>query len=1743
MQRVLQYSLLFVFFQISLRTAAQVYSNEWINFSQKYYKIKVLNDGIYRVDSAALASAGIKVGAGGINPKNIQVFNKGVQQYLYIQGEGDGVFNSADYLEFYGKHNDGKYDSTLYFNINFLPNPYYSLFNDTAIYFLTLNNATNNFRMTPVKSTNYLGAQNVPSPYFMFNSFVAPSISYYGGATTSSGSGVTVPQYTAAEGFFDVPISIPGTVSYSLSTKYAYLSGPAPTGTMIYVGASQDGSCNYPNGIGCPSNGDPTPGDHYLQYGYTGSSGYQKFNDTIFYGYAAIRKTFSFTNPGQLGSTSTSFAFSTVASGPLGTVTAFGSPGSMGVSYISLTYPHAYNLENAYSFMMGVPPPSPLGDTTLLSMTGFSMVGGDSIRLYDLSNHFRVPVSILSKGTIFDALLPYRNAAIRQCYVAGDAQVNHVTGLIPVGPYGTSTPGQFTDFLGTYGTLDSAYLIVTHPSLWSAVAGTNKNNTYQGYRGTTKVGFDAPKKQSRVIAADINELYDQFAYGIVKDPLSIRNFAHFTLDKFHTPPQFLFLVGKSIHPMNCRGYGGGGNYNDCLVPTMGEPPCDNLFTTYLDKYKLEPAIATGRLSAKTANDVSAYLAKIQQFESQPNAAWMKNVLHFAGGSDAGEDQQFLGYLNNWKSIIQAPLWGANVYTFSKTSSAPISINTSDSLQGLINGGVSLMTFFGHSSGQSWDEGVANPNTYNNVGKYPFIMSDGCYAGDIHNDYSSLALSTNSELFVLTPQLGSIGFLASVSLAQDYVLNSYSAVMYKNISKALYSHPIGKCLQSGLAVLQADTADILSKCGFLFMTLEGDPSVVLNSPLKPDYAVSSSDIVFNTVSSQSYFYVTVTEHNIAEYVDSLYTIQLTRTYPNNQTKTYLRAKYAPANQDTVVFAIPYNPSLDPGLNTFTVTLNSLKQIPELNNDYANNTVSASLDMLGNSIIPVYPYNYAIVPSTKVRLEASTINAFYQKLVRYKFQMDTTDKYNSPVLDTTSVLSKGGVVEWTPTRMITNKDSIVYFWRVCADTNNWREFSFQVIKGKRGWGEAQFFQFKNDGFQYVFYNKPARRFDFVNNQVSIQVQTGLYTYLSNIPTFFGYPQYSINGNQEEDWFCNYATYSFAIINPFTGQPWSHAYTNTVNGEERGPYNSLYCPYAGQPASTTTPTNAFEYQGATTSHPAALMKGLMDNVPKGYYVLCYTQNYHPLYSNIPGDSVYATFDEIGANLRPVQYSPRDHPLIVWGQKGGKPGSARIIAGAQETSLIQLDTSITTNWYTGYVVSPVIGPALTWDSLYWRVKYLVPANTDSIRLGIIGIKNDGTIDTLIGSIHKNGLSRDSIQISLKHYVNPAIYPFIQLIVYMSSTNVHPTPPQLKRWQVIYTPVPELAINELAANYYIKKDTVSEGDTIKFAYPIQNISEFNFASNLILSSWIQDSKGIPHNLPDRYLNKPLPAGKLVMDTVKVSTLGYPNLNSLWVEVNELGKPRTQPEQYHFNNIASINFNVNPDKTNPLLDVTFDGIHILNLDIVSARPNILIKLMDENKFLALNDPSDFAVFIQSPTAAVATLIPFGPLLSFTPAVLPNNSCLLNYTPIFVQDGIYTLIVQAKDRSGNISGAPYTIQFQIITESTITQVMNYPNPFSTITRFVFTLTGSQVPDYFKIQIITITGKVVKELNKEELGPIHIGRNITEYGWDGRDQYGNLVGNGLYLYHVQTQLNGNSIANLTSGADAYMTSGFGKMYLIR
>ena len=479
---------------------------------------------------------------------------------------------------------------------------------------------------------------------------------------------------------------------------------------------------------------------------------------------------------------------------------------------------------------------------------------------------------------------------------------------------------------------------------------------------------------------------------------------------------------------------------------------------------------------------------------------------------------------------------------------------------------------------------------------------------------------------------------------------------------------------------------------------------------------------------------------------------------------------------------------------------------------------------------------------------------------------------------------------------------------------------------------------------------------------------------------------------------------------------------------------------------------------------------------------------------------------------------------------------------------------WYNGTMESSVIGPSSKWGSFHWDISSREPGNTqDTGNVSIYGIDYNGGEHLLI-----EGLSGTGDLYDLYDSIDASLYPYLKLKSFFAD-DLNRTPDDLIRWQVTYDEIPEAAINPLKLYGYELVDSVQQGENLQLIIAIENIT------NIPMDSIQVSYRVIDHeynNYPFTYtLEAPLNPDEVIFDTILVPTSTLISENKLWYEINPfVGPTPWQLEQYHFNNLYLHNFKVYGDEINPILDVTFDGVHILDGDIVSPKSNIVVTLDDENQYLILDDESLVQVFINYPSSTYQdSLVLLDPSeYIFTAADLPKNKCTIEYKADFKTDGIYELRIMATDKSSNVSGSgdgtyDQRISFEIFTESSITQLINYPNPFSTSTRFIFTLTGSELPDNMLIQIMTITGKVVKEITQDDLGPIHIGRNITEYEWDGTDKYGDQLANGVYLYKVQVQKDGSSLKErevtisssegTNSLSNKFFKKGIGKMYILR
>ncbi|HQA74466.1 type IX secretion system sortase PorU [Flavobacterium sp.] len=115
----------------------------------------------------------------------------------------------------------------------------------------------------------------------------------------------------------------------------------------------------------------------------------------------------------------------------------------------------------------------------------------------------------------------------------------------------------------------------------------------------------------------------------------------------------------------------------------------------------------------------------------------------------------------------------------------------------------------------------------------------------------------------------------------------------------------------------------------------------------------------------------------------------------------------------------------------------------------------------------------------------------------------------------------------------------------------------------------------------------------------------------------------------------------------------------------------------------------------------------------------------------------------------------------------------------------------------------------------------------------------------------------------------------------------------------------------------------------------------------------------------------------------------------------------------------------------------------------------------------------------------------------------------LEPGLHTITFKAWDVYNNPITAE--IQFIVVGDETITlkNVLNYPNPFVSYTEFWFSHNRPFEPLEVQVQVMTITGKIVWTKNQTITTDGFLSREIT---WDGKDDFGDKIGKGVYVYKL-------------------------------
>jgi len=1671
---------------------AQQYNNEWIKFNQTYYKFKVGKDGLYRIPKAILDAAGI----GNTAVEFFELWRNG-EQVPYYPSVPNGVLPADGYIEFWGKANDGKPDNAMYRDPAYQHTMATSLITDTAVYFLSVNTNQSGFRI--FDGPNDVASNSLPvETYFMHTQGLYFKQRFNNGFAAVVGEYVYSSSYDKGEWWSSNFVAPSTTLTNTLNNLYVSNVGPA-TSTLKFGAA---GCALNPRNVRVRINGNVVQ-DTIMDY----------FNDL----HTQIDIPTAIISPG----------FATFQANNTSPV----STDRLVLSYYELTYPRNYDFGGATNFEFKLPVDD---DGFYLEITDFT-TGGVPPVLYDLTFGTRYVGDISVPGTV-RFVLPASTSETK--YVLVNEQASNVTNVAGL------TQRTFVRF--TDSDQQGDYLIISNPVLYTGTHGNNPVDDYRAYRASAVGGG------FNVKVYDIDQLVDQFGFGIKKHPLSVRNFIRFARANFPSPIKDVLLMGRGTAYSEARLFETDPAADKLnLVPTFGIPASDNLLASE-DLISPIAAVPIGRLSVVYGKEIEDYLDKVKEYEgaqqNSPNTLagreWMKNVVHVTGASDQYLGTVLCNYMGVYKQLIEDTLFGGKVTTFCKTSTNPVEQLTTEKIQALFSEGISMLTYFGHSSSTTLEFNLDNPQSYSNQGKYPVFFVNGCNAGNFFTFYPQrfIVNETLSEKFVLAKNRGSIAFVASTHFGIVNYLNLYLSNLYSIIGKTDYGKTIGETNRDALKGMLDATGifDYYARMHAEEITVHGDPALRLNIQSKPDYVIEEPLIKLNpsfiSVAEGS-FEVKIKMVNIGKAIPDSVMVQVKQTYPDGTQGQLFRQKIRGIRYaDSITLTVPIISTRDKGANRITVTLDPDLEIDEMAEN--NNTTTKDFFIFEDEARPIYPYTYAIVNNQGQKLFASTANPFsLQK--SYIMEMDTTEKFNSSLKVSKTVTSVGGVLEFIPG--VSYLDSTVYYWRVSlvptpGGDYHWNNSSFVYINGPTdGFNQSHYFQHANSEVTRIHLDSTTRSWEYGLRVNNLFARNAMYpTSGINDDDF----SVSVNGNAIIRSACVGQSLVFSILDPVTFKPWKNVDGNNNNLYRfgSGPAN---CGLGGRIYNFE-----FSYRNAASRK---LMMDMMDSIPVGNFVVVRSFDYHNNDSRSatwrgdttlwgPNNSLYHKLLAAGFTTIDSIDRPRDWVFIY---KKGDNGFVPVSSFSQGLyDRIILNADALTPDTVGFVTSPKFGPAKAWQEVVWRGFSRETPSDDNPTIDVIGVDNANN-ETTLYTIDKTVQNLDVSSVDAKQF------PYLKLKM-RNIDSVTLTPYQLKYWRIYYSPVPEGAI---APNIsFTSRDTLELGEILHFAVAFKNISKTAFDS-LAVKLIILDRNNVPTPIL-RPKQKAIVSGDSIMVRFDIDTKNFPEHNIIFLDINP---DNDQPEQHHFNNFLYRNFYVRADKVNPLLDVTFDGVHILNRDIVSAKPHIMIKLKDDAKFLLLNDTALSSVQVRYPDGTLRSFNFDNDTLRFIPAVTgQDNTATIDFFPQFAnqispEGDEYELIVKGKDRSGNKAGEiEYRVTFRVISKPMISNLLNYPNPFTTSTAFVFTITGSEIPNNIKIQILTVTGKIVREITKDELGPLHIGRNITEFKWDGTDQFGQRLANGVYLYRVVTTLNGKPMEKYKAEGDKtdkFFNNGYGKMYLMR
>jgi len=213
--------------------------------------------------------------------------------------------------------------------------------------------------------------------------------------------------------------------------------------------------------------------------------------------------------------------------------------------------------------------------------------------------------------------------------------------------------------------------------------------------------------------------------------------------------------------------------------------------------------------------------------------------------------------------------------------------------------------------------------------------------------------------------------------------------------------------------------------------------------------------------------------------------------------------------------------------------------------------------------------------------------------------------------------------------------------------------------------------------------------------------------------------------------------------------------------------------------------------------------------------------------------------------------------------------------------------------------------------------------------------------------------------------------------------------------------------------------------------------------------------------------------------------------------------------IGGSNPNLVQDEQGPQMDLFLNDESFVYGGVTDENPRLLLNLKDDQGINTVGSGigHDIVATLDGNSENSFILNDY-----YEAAVDDHTQGVVSFPFTELSPGKHSLKVKAWDVANNSSTK--TIEFTVVKdqEVKIENLVNYPNPFTTNTEFIFQHNQSGVVMDVKLEVFTISGKLVKSIDQIIVNDGFVSKDIR---WDGRDDFGDRIGKGVYMYKLKVR----------------------------